>query len=237
MVVSRSRTYAPCYCDLTLAGEELEQLKSVRILGVTSGSKLTFQTHLREVVSKAARKLGVVRRARQLFDCPRDVISCFNTYVLSSLEYCAPVQMSSAESHLSLLDSTVRSEVELCEGDICCMQHRRQISTFCLVYEIYYGADHILHEYLHHFVAASNTRGSNALCELAVVIPRCRTVQYSRSILPVAVGMWNLLPPDVLSGDTLSFFKSAMNLCLYREICLIFSHSLFRSFSSVLYLA
>ena len=46
-------------------------------------------TQLRDVVSMAIRSLGVVRRARKLFDCPRGLKSCFNAYVLSSLEYCA----------------------------------------------------------------------------------------------------------------------------------------------------
>ena len=43
------------------------------------------------------------------------------------------------------------------------------------------------HEYLHHFFAARNIRASAALCELALVIPRCGTYQFSRSFLPVAV--------------------------------------------------
>ena len=63
MVVSRSRTYAPGYDDLTLVGADLEELKSLRNLGVTFNSKLTFESHLREVVSKAARSLAVLRRA------------------------------------------------------------------------------------------------------------------------------------------------------------------------------
>ena len=48
MVVSRSQIYAPGYDVLTLGGAEL---KSLRILGVALDSKLTFETHLREVVS------------------------------------------------------------------------------------------------------------------------------------------------------------------------------------------
>ena len=57
MVVSRSLTYAPGYGDLIFGGAELEELKSLRILGATFDSKLTFETHLRKVVSKAARSL------------------------------------------------------------------------------------------------------------------------------------------------------------------------------------
>ena len=81
---------------------------------------------------------------------------------------------------------------------------------------IHHRADHSLHEYLRHFVAALNTRASAALCELDLLIPRCRTDQFYRSFLPVAVRLWNLLPSDVFSGSILTYFKSAMNLFLQR---------------------
>ena len=86
MMVSRFETSAPGYGDLTLVDAELREVNSLRILGITFDSKLTFEMHLQGVVSKAAKHLGVVRRAGKLFDCPRVLKSCFNAYVLFSLE-------------------------------------------------------------------------------------------------------------------------------------------------------
>ena len=63
MVVSRSQINALGYGDLTLGGSEHEKVNGLRILGVTLNCQLTFEIHLREVVSKAARSLGVVHRA------------------------------------------------------------------------------------------------------------------------------------------------------------------------------
>ena len=65
--------------------------------------------------------------------------------------------MSSAGSHLSLLDSVVHSAERLCEGELCCFGLRKKVRTLCLFCRIYHGADHFLHEYLHHFVGARNT--------------------------------------------------------------------------------
>ena len=70
--------------------------------------------------------------------------------------------------------------------------------------------------YLNHVVASRNTEASAALDELALVSQRCRVNPFNRLFLPVTVGLWNLLPSLVLSGDTLSSFKSAINLCLLR---------------------
>ena len=61
MAVSLSPTSAPGYRDFTLGGTELEEVKSLRILGVTFDSTLTFETYLWEIVSKAVRNLRVVR--------------------------------------------------------------------------------------------------------------------------------------------------------------------------------
>ena len=43
MVVSQSRSYGHSNCDLTLHGEKLGELKSLRILGVTFDFSLTIE--------------------------------------------------------------------------------------------------------------------------------------------------------------------------------------------------
>ena len=109
--------------------------------------------------------------------------SCFNAYKLSSLEYCASVWMSSAKSHLGSLDNIVRSAEKLCEGELCYLGHRMKVSALCLT--------HPMNEYLKHFVAARNNRVSAALGELALVIPPCRTDQFSRLFLHASLRVWN----------------------------------------------
>ena len=75
MVVSRSRTIASGYGNLTFGGEELKVVKRI------FDSKLTFKAHLLKVMSIAVRTLAVVSRAGKLFDCPCVLKSCFNAYV------------------------------------------------------------------------------------------------------------------------------------------------------------
>ena len=151
--ISWSRTSVHGYGDLTLGGAELDV-----------------------DVSKAVRNMEVVGRARKVFDCPRVLKGCFNAYIFSSLEYCIPVRMSSAKSRLCMRDSIVHSAERLCEGELCCLGHRRKVSASCLLYEIYHRVDHPMNEYLNNFVAARNTRASAALYELDLVIPRCRMI-------------------------------------------------------------
>ena len=152
MMISRCRNYAPGYSDLTLGGAEFEEVRSLRILGVTFNHKLTFESHLCEVVSKAARSLGVVPKTGKLFDCPRVIKSCFNAYVLAKLEYFATVCMSSTESQLSSVDRVFRSAERLCERELCCLGHRNRANASCLLCKIYNRTNPHLHEYLHNFL-------------------------------------------------------------------------------------
>ena len=47
---------------------------------------------------------------------------------------------------------------------------QKEASALCLLYEIYHREGHLLHGYLHHFVAACNAIVSVAQGELALVI-------------------------------------------------------------------
>ena len=82
----------------------------------------------------------------------------------------------------------------------------------CLLYKIYDRVDHSMKVYLNCFVAARSTRASATLDELALAIPRCRIDQFSRSFLPAAVRLWNLLPSSVFSGKILSTFQERYEL-------------------------
>ena len=120
-----------------------------------------------------------MRRAGKLFDCSRQLKSCFNAYVSPSLDY------SSAESYLDWLDSIVRSAEWLCEDDLFCLADRRKVSALCLLYEIHHSVGYTMNGHLNHFVALLNT--SAVLGELALVIQPCRTDEFSRPSLPAAV--------------------------------------------------
>ena len=93
--------------------------------------------------------------------------------------------MSSEESHWGLVDSIGHSADRLCEGNLCCLQHRRKVSAW--LYKIYHRVDHPMNESLKNFVAARNTRVSAALCKLALVISHCRTDQSSWSFSSAVV--------------------------------------------------
>ena len=124
--------------------------------------------------------------------------------------------MSPAESYLNLLNSVVCSEERLYKGELLVWGTEGKLERFVCSIKFFHIVDRPINEYLHQFVASRNSRSSAALGKLHLVISHCRTDQFSRSFLPAAMPLLNLLPSGVFSGGSWSSFRSAMNLCLLR---------------------
>ena len=93
------------------------------------------------------------------------------------------------------------------------MEHRKKVSVLCLFSKVYHRVDYPMNEHLNHLIAACNTRASVALGEGDLIFP-CRSFKFSRTFLPAAARLWNLLPSGVFSDDTLSFLRELWT-CAY----------------------
>ena len=59
------------HASYTLEGTDLENVESIKYLGVTITSDLRWNTHVSNVYTKANRTLGFLRR--NLYSCPQEV--------------------------------------------------------------------------------------------------------------------------------------------------------------------
>ena len=74
------------HAQYTLEGTVLENVESIKYLDVTITSDLKWDTHIRNVCTKANRTLGFLRR--NLFSCPQDVKeAAYKILVRPILEY------------------------------------------------------------------------------------------------------------------------------------------------------
>ena len=64
------------------------------------------------------------------------------------------------------------------------------------------------------YVAAPVTRGSLVAHRHSFAPHRCRTSQYSRTLLPLSVSLWNDLSDFVFDGVGLAGFKTSSNAFL-----------------------
>ena len=137
------------------------------------------------------------------------------------LEYCSPVCMSAATSHLSLLDRVVSQVGRLsCESVSCDLWHRRRVASLSAFFKIDSLVDHPVRGlFPAQYVLRRPTRGALAAHSRSFEMARSRTVQFSRSFVLSCVRLWNGLQPlheSVFAGEGLGAFKTSVNRFLLQ---------------------
>ena len=99
-VVSRSRTVNHPRGDLVLSGVSIHASPNLDILGVKFHNKLTFEDHVRGIVSQLSQRIGILRLVKRTFVETSVLLRCYYVFVLPILEYCFPVWGSAADLHL-----------------------------------------------------------------------------------------------------------------------------------------
>ena len=86
IIMQLPKTHNKIQASYTLEGTVLENVESIKYLGVTITCDLKWNSHIRNVCSKANRTLGFLRR--NLFSCPQDVKeAAYKIMVRPILEY------------------------------------------------------------------------------------------------------------------------------------------------------
>ena len=97
----------------------------------------------------------------------------------------------------------------------CDIAHRRSVSVLCMLYEIRCNPVHPHNGALPGpYVPVLITRGALVAHRYTYAPPRCRTVQYSRTFIPLTVSLRNDLANPVFDGVRLAGFKSRANAFL-----------------------
>ena len=144
-MVSRSRTVSPPHGDLVLSGVLICDSPNLDILGVKFDSRLTFEDHMRGIVSRVSQIICILRLMKRVFVDTTVLLRYFYAFVLPILEYCFPVWGSAAECHLQLLDRLVYSVARLCHDQtFLSLCHRRRIAALCMLYNVNSNSNHCL---------------------------------------------------------------------------------------------
>ena len=132
------------------------------------------------------------------------------------LGYYSAVWCSAADTHLKLLDRAVIGVRFLTVGVFECeIAHRRSVAVLCMLYNIGCNPVHPLNGALPgEYVPVRLTRSALIAYWYTYSPPRCRTSQYSRTFILLALSLWNDLANPVLDGVGLAGFKSRANVFL-----------------------
>ncbi|XP_013177582.1 PREDICTED: uncharacterized protein LOC106125042 [Papilio xuthus] len=186
-----SKKKKPLVTKYELGGAIISELEVVQDLGVTIDSKLKFTTHVNNIVAKAAKTLGFLRRNTQDFKLIQTKQMLYNAFVRSQLEYASvvwnPLYAVQSQQVEGIQRSFTRHLAFHARGfshrspytqrlkhfNMMSLKSRREVLDTCFLYKLLNGSLHCqqLLENVFFSVPRQNARGTNKLFH----VPRCRT--------------------------------------------------------------
>jgi len=107
-IISFTRARQPIYYNYDIDGQTINRVDTIRDLGILLDHKLTFTKHIEDVVSRANRTLGLVRKMTKEFNDPLCIKTLFNSLVRSILEYGSIVWCPHTDRWIKRIESVQR---------------------------------------------------------------------------------------------------------------------------------
>jgi len=219
MVITRTLPTIKLYFD----GKALQPQDEIEILGVSYDKKLTFKTHIENIVRKASRKIASLRRISWLLDAKgREVL--YKAQIRSVMEYAPLTWGGAAKKHLDLLDrvqarasSIISGEDPRISSNLQNLQHRRDVAGLTVMFKI--QTEQVPHLQPLRQPVRRMTRTTRTVERVpeALEEPHCRTWHYQRQFIPKYTRMWNTAILSCVSGlavHSIQSFKTLVNAIL-----------------------
>ena len=118
-------------------GMDVPQEESLKLLGVTFDSRLSFAKHLRQVTLRANSRLGILRKASRYLDTAGK-LATYRGFIRPILEYAHLVWMGATRTHLQQLDRVQRRALHILGPGVVLqsLQARRMVGALTYIYKL-----------------------------------------------------------------------------------------------------
>ena len=198
------------HASYTLGGTDLENVESIKYLGVTITSDLRWNTHASNVCTKANRTLGFLRR--NLYSCPQEVKeAAYKGLVRPGLDYGSLVWEPPGEVLQEELESVQKHAARFVTGNYNyetgsmtgllrqlkweSVYKRRKDNRLILLYKGLKGKASVPTDDL-----IPKTRRCRNQHSMAFQTPIANTDVYKGSFFPQTIRDWNALPDSLISS-------------------------------------
>ena len=222
MLIHSNRTKNLHSLNLSIDNNQIEQVKSIKFLGVILNDTLTWSNHVDYIIAKVSKNIHLMRRLSWFL--PRSALMLFfNSYILPSFDYCdviwhgctksdcdrlETIQNFAAKSILRKKSSSSSTAARETLG-LSTLKRRRELH---LSYHTFKSVKNLHPNYLSNLFTplrhCYNTRSS----ELNLLsIPRMRTSLGQRSFSFAGAKSWNSLPSEAQTASSFSDFKNIVS--------------------------
>ena len=204
--------------DITLNIHDLNivKAKQIKLLGVTIDDDLNFTEHIKEISTKASKKVGVLNRLRNLIPC-RAKLLLYKCFIMPHLTYCHLVWHFCKNSDYRKLErlqeralrTVYRShsasyEELLGRAKLPTLYNRRLQDTAVLMYKVKCG---LTPTCISDLFARKNS--TYALRKSDFELTRFNTIRYGKhSIRYMGPFLWSKLPKDLKESPNVTTFRN-----------------------------
>ena len=197
---------------------ELESVLSEKDLGVYIDHNLNFQVHIGEIISKANKILGLIRRSFKYLN--QDMfLTLYKTLVRPVLEYSSPVWSPQKKKDIKMVECVQRRATKLLGHirdlpypdrlkvlNLTTLEYRRERADLIQVFKIIKGIDRIDVNTFFTMTTDSRTRGHKFKIQKLRSRLNIRKYFFTNRI----VDSWNSLPECVIEVETVDAFKNRL---------------------------
>ena len=200
---------------LSLNNTIIDQVKEHKVLGVIIDEELKWQSHINSITSKFSRSLFLLNKLTPYIDTDARKMF-FYAHCLCHINYASVVWDSAASTHFKRLYSLFKRAMKIIlpdpslstfekqsQLDILPLQKMLHYNKCLLVYKV---QNELAPEYLSQFLKpATNRYGSENY-----ILPRTRIDLFKSSFAFSGASLWNSLPSNARSSNTLTGFKHVL---------------------------
>ena len=204
---------------LKLKGENIKEVASHKHLGLTFNDSHTWTNHIENLVTKAAKCVGLLRRI--CCEVPRECLeTLYKSMILPILEYGDIIFDGSADIHIDRLEKVQRQAALTCTGAYKHTKHtklldelgwpplsqRRKQHRMNTMYKLQKG---LLPQYLTDLCPPLTRERTiyNLRSGMDITTPQVRTTTYQKSFFPKSIKEWNELEINARKSVSISAFK------------------------------
>ena len=227
VITFSAKTKKPYHPPLLFTGIPLKEVSHHTHLGLTFLSDLTWTNHIKSVVRKASKRVGIMKRLKYTLS-RTTLMRLYTTLVRPILEYGCEIFDACSQSDSQLMESVQYDAARVCTGAIWntnrisilhelgweTLETRRKLSRLMLLFKI---RNNLAPSYLSNIVVQLVSDVHNYPLRNSHLFrqPRVNTSRYQRAFIPSTINLWNQLPSDVISITNLTQFKRAIILHLF----------------------
>lgn len=213
----------PSPLRLEIQREPIEQVTTLKFLGICVDQQLSWETHINELCKTISKNIFLLSRLRHI----TDKHSCklfFNAHIKSHIDYISTVWDGCGDVHIIRLNSLYKRAVKIIQpGPAPTTDKMKELDILSLRGQLNYNKCVLMHktlhnntpEYLKPITAQTKREGTTRNGILPLPLPRIDL--YKTSFSFSGPTLWNSLPANIKTIDSLKCFKRKLHKHLRNQ--------------------